>query len=65
LLVPWWTPSRFSADILGDLKAQAKAMGSELDDQNKLLDRLNDKTESNTKRVEAASDRTTRLLRTA
>lgn len=55
----------FASDILGDLKAQAKAMGGELDDQNKLLDRLNDKTDSNTKRVEQASDRTTRLLRTA
>eukprot|EP00730_Choanoeca_flexa_P006111 TRINITY_DN12085_c4_g1_i2.p3 TRINITY_DN12085_c4_g1~~TRINITY_DN12085_c4_g1_i2.p3 ORF type:complete len:216 (+),score=57.83 TRINITY_DN12085_c4_g1_i2:6535-7182(+) len=52
-------------NVLGDLKAQAMAMGEELDDQNEMIDRINDKTASNVDRVQAASDRTAVLIKRA
>eukprot|EP00045_Choanoeca_perplexa_P017690 m.262361 g.262361 ORF g.262361 m.262361 type:complete len:213 (-) comp17606_c1_seq1:67-705(-) len=52
-------------DVLGDLKAQAMAMGDELDDQNETIDRITGKTQSNVDRVQAASDRTAVLIKRA
>lgn len=39
-------------DILGDLRNQAAAMGEEIDEQNVMIDQINDKTQSNIKRVD-------------
>mmetsp|Transcript_144162 Transcript_144162/g.203895 ORF Transcript_144162/g.203895 Transcript_144162/m.203895 type:complete len:225 (-) Transcript_144162:103-777(-) len=52
-------------DILGDLKNQAKAMGDEIDEQNDMIDQIQDKTQSNIKRVDAADSRAQRLIRNA
>eukprot|EP01137_Pigoraptor_chileana_P012436 Opistho-2@64818 len=53
------------SNILGDLKAQAHEMSSELDRQNDQLDRLNGKTDVQTARVKEANLRTTALLKSA
>eukprot|EP00035_Acanthoeca_spectabilis_P035473 m.34886 g.34886 ORF g.34886 m.34886 type:complete len:222 (-) comp7380_c0_seq1:133-798(-) len=52
-------------DILGDLRNQAAAMGEEIDEQNVMIDQINDKTQSNIKRVDAADSRAQRLIRNA
>eukprot|EP00041_Stephanoeca_diplocostata_P041955 m.9640 g.9640 ORF g.9640 m.9640 type:complete len:217 (-) comp6976_c0_seq1:349-999(-) len=52
-------------DILGDLKRQARAMGEEIEDQNELLQNIEDKAESNTRRVQAADRRAANILRHA
>ena len=52
-------------DILGDLKAQARAMGTEIDDQNGMLEDIEDKTASNNDRVQAANTRAAKLLKNA
>eukprot|EP00037_Helgoeca_nana_P037600 m.16734 g.16734 ORF g.16734 m.16734 type:complete len:235 (-) comp9100_c0_seq1:2063-2767(-) len=52
-------------DILGDLKNQAAAMGAEIDEQNGMIDQIQDKTQSNIKRVDAADGRAQRLIRNA
>jgi hypothetical protein len=41
-------------DILGDLKNQAAAMGAEIDEQNGMIDQIQDKTQSNIKRVDVS-----------
>eukprot|EP00048_Salpingoeca_helianthica_P012882 m.189787 g.189787 ORF g.189787 m.189787 type:complete len:207 (-) comp15435_c0_seq1:19-639(-) len=50
-------------DIIGNLKAQAMGMGEELDTQNKMIDRINAKAESNTDRLASANSRVTKLLK--
>lgn len=52
-------------DILGDLKAQAEAMGEEIDDQNAIIAQVEKKTNSNTNRVDAANKRAQNLTRYA
>jgi hypothetical protein len=42
-------------DILGDLKNQAAAMGAEIDEQNGMIDQIQDKTQSNIKRVDVSN----------
>eukprot|EP00127_Corallochytrium_limacisporum_P004538 Clim_evm8s167 gene=Clim_evmTU8s167 len=50
-------------EILGDLKAQAKDMGTELDRQNHQIDKINKKTEVSGARVQNANVRANVLLR--
>mmetsp|Transcript_20365 Transcript_20365/g.52872 ORF Transcript_20365/g.52872 Transcript_20365/m.52872 type:complete len:289 (+) Transcript_20365:20-886(+) len=52
-------------DILGDLKKQANAMGDEIEEQNVMITQINEKTQSNIKRVDAADGRAQRLIRNA
>ena len=59
------TMRRAVHDILGDLKAQARAMGTEIDDQNEMLEGIEDKTSSNNDRVQAANTRAAKLLKNA
>eukprot|EP00052_Salpingoeca_macrocollata_P008533 m.67570 g.67570 ORF g.67570 m.67570 type:complete len:211 (-) comp16637_c1_seq1:85-717(-) len=49
--------------ILGNLKQQAAAMSEELDTQNELIDRIGDKAEANSKRVNKAETRTQNLMK--
>ena len=46
---------RLVSDILGDLKAQARAMGDEIEDQNEMIDRINDKATANNMRIGVCS----------
>lgn len=50
-------------DILGDLKAQARAMGTEIDDQNEMIQEIDAKAQSNDERVKAAELRAARILK--
>lgn len=50
-------------DILGDLKAQAKAMGTEIDDQNEMIVDIDRKAQSNDERVKAAELRAAKILK--
>lgn len=52
-------------DILGDLKQQAQAMGEEIEEQNTMIEQVDQKTKSNTERVDAANLRAQRLIRNA
>ena len=51
------------AGLVGNLKNMAVDMGTEIDAQNRQLDRINDKGESLTARVETADKRAKNILR--
>lgn len=51
------------ANIVGNLKSMAVDMGTELDTQNKQLDRINVKAEANDNRIQNANDRAKKILR--
>ncbi|XP_032084896.1 synaptosomal-associated protein 23 [Thamnophis elegans] len=48
--------------ILGNLKNMAVDMGSEIDSQNKQIDRINEKAETNKHRIEQANTRAKKLI---
>ncbi|XP_070795973.1 synaptosomal-associated protein 23 [Pituophis catenifer annectens] len=48
--------------ILGNLKNMAVDMGSEIDSQNKQIDRINEKAETNKNRIEQANTRAKKLI---
>ena len=50
------------AGIVTNLKHMALDMGSELDNQNRQLDRIKDKASSNQQRVSDANKRATKIL---
>eukprot|EP00051_Salpingoeca_urceolata_P003354 m.57156 g.57156 ORF g.57156 m.57156 type:complete len:223 (-) comp12707_c0_seq1:61-729(-) len=52
-------------DLVSELKEQAKVMGGELDEQNDILDRVNQKAHSNAARVTTANERAAAILRNA
>ncbi|KAI5643191.1 SNAP-25 family domain-containing protein [Phthorimaea operculella] len=49
--------------MIGNLRNMALDMGSELENQNRLLDELNHKGESNVARIEMANERANKLLK--
>jgi len=51
------------AGIVGNLKAMAIDMGSEIDTQNKQIDRMTDKTNANEIRIDHANQRAEQILR--
>jgi len=51
------------ANIVGNLKSMAIDMGTELESQNKQLDRINLKAEANDDRIEKANERARKILR--
>ena len=53
---------RAVGDILGNLKGIAEDMGSELDRQNKQLDRINKKADVNTAHLDQANTRIRKQL---
>eukprot|EP00040_Diaphanoeca_grandis_P025456 m.141046 g.141046 ORF g.141046 m.141046 type:complete len:220 (-) comp30160_c1_seq2:271-930(-) len=53
------------SSILGDLKAQAMAMGTEIDEQDEIMDDIAKGVDSNEQRVEAANKRAMNILRKA
>ncbi|XP_046860431.1 synaptosomal-associated protein 25-like [Xenia sp. Carnegie-2017] len=50
------------SDIVGNLKSMAVDMGKEIDAQNRQIDRINDKAESNDVRIGAANTRARQIL---
>jgi hypothetical protein len=48
--------------MIGNLRNMAVDMGTEIEGQNRLLDRVNQKAESNTARVNQANQRANKLL---
>nr|XP_032811739.1 synaptosomal-associated protein 23-like [Petromyzon marinus] len=50
-------------DIIGNLKGMALNMGNELDQQNTQLERLNEKAELNTSRINQSNQNATKLLK--
>ncbi|XP_053553786.1 synaptosomal-associated protein 23 [Bombina bombina] len=48
--------------ILNNLKSMALDMGNEIDSQNKVIDRINDKAETNKDRIEEANKRAQKLI---
>eukprot|EP00795_Rhopilema_esculentum_P013643 gene13643-4541_t len=51
--------------IVGNLKAMAVDMGTELDKQNRQIDRITDKTNANEARIEGANVRARKILKNA
>ncbi|XP_075048936.1 synaptosomal-associated protein 23 [Mixophyes fleayi] len=49
--------------ILGNLKNMALDMGNEIDSQNKMIDRINDKATTNRDRIEEANDTAKKMLK--
>nr|XP_033807582.1 synaptosomal-associated protein 23 [Geotrypetes seraphini]XP_033807583.1 synaptosomal-associated protein 23 [Geotrypetes seraphini]XP_033807584.1 synaptosomal-associated protein 23 [Geotrypetes seraphini]XP_033807585.1 synaptosomal-associated protein 23 [Geotrypetes seraphini] len=49
--------------LLGNLKSMAIDMGNEIDNQNKQIDRINEKAESNKYRIEDANNRAKKLIK--
>ncbi|KAM4662809.1 synaptosomal-associated protein 23 isoform 1-T2 [Discoglossus pictus] len=48
--------------ILGNLKSMALDMGNEIDSQNKVIDRINEKAETNRDRIDEANARARKLI---
>jgi hypothetical protein len=58
----WWWCSAEVNQMVGNLRNMAVDMGTEIEAQNRLLDSVNQKAESNTVRVNKANQRANKLL---